>query len=82
MFRSRFFFKVTALDNLPERHEQSKKLNSDRDNIDYIVMDVYNQKWDFWNMGVVFIDCVHDYVHIKSDIENSLKFGKDTVIIF
>jgi len=45
-------------------------------------MDVYNQKWDFWNMGVVFIDCVHDYAHIQSDIENALKFGKDTVIIF
>lgn len=79
---SHLFGKVTALDNLPERHEQSKKLNSDRDNIDYIVMDVYNQKWDFWNMGVVFIDCVHDYVHIQSDIENALKFGKDTIIVF
>ena len=80
---SHLFREVTALDNLYERHEQSKQLNSDRYNIHYVVMDVYNQSWEqFGKMDAVFIDCVHDYVHIQSDIENALKFGKGTIIAF
>ena len=80
---SHLFREVTALDNLYERHEQSKQLNSDRHNIHYVVMDVYTQSWEqFGKMDAVFIDCVHDYAHIKSDIENALKFGKGTIIAF
>ena len=80
---SYLFKKVTALDNLYERHEQSKKLNSGSDNIEYVVMDVYNQPWNFEHMDIVFIDCVHDYLHVKSDIDNSLNsFGKGTIIAF
>ena len=80
---SHLFREVTALDNLYERHEQSKQLNSDRYNIHYVVMDVYNQSWEqFGKMDAVFIDCVHDYVHIQRDIENALKFGKGTIIAF
>ena len=80
---SYLFGKVVALDSLYERHEQSKKLNSGSDNIEYVVMDVYNQPWNFEHMDIVFIDCVHDYTHIKSDIDNSLKaFGKGTIIAF
>ena len=80
---SYLFKKVIALDNLYERHEQSKKLNSNSDNIEYVVMDVYNQPWNFEHMDIVFIDCVHDYLHVKSDIDNSLNsFGKGTIIAF
>jgi len=80
---SYLFKKVVALDNLYERHEQSKKLNSHCDNIDYVVMDVYNQPWNFEPMDIVFIDCVHDYPHIRSDVDNSIKtFGKGTIIAF
>ena len=36
-------------------------------------MDVYTQKWNFTeNVDVVFIDCVHTYQHLKSDVDNSL----------
>tara|TARA_E500000318_G_C3566596_1_gene215921 strand:+ start:2792 stop:4285 length:1494 start_codon:yes stop_codon:yes gene_type:complete len=76
------FKKVIAVDNLSERHIKSNRLNYDRDNIEFVTMDVYNQPWNFESVDVVFIDCVHDYVHIKSDIENSLKFGKGTIIAF
>jgi len=80
---SYLFGKVVALDSLYERHEQSKKLNSGSDNIEYVVMDVYNQPWNFEHMDIVFIDCVHDYHHVRSDIDNSLKsFGKGTIIAF
>ncbi len=80
---SHLFREVVALDNLGERHEQSKQLNSDRHNIHYVVMDVYTQSWEqFGKMDAVFIDCVHDYAHIKSDIENALTFGEGTIIAF
>ena len=70
------------MDNLEYRHQESKKLNPNDDNVEYIVMDVYSQTWNFKNIDAVFIDCVHDYTHIKSDIENALKFGKGTIIAF
>tara|TARA_R110002074_G_scaffold5062_6_gene24930 strand:+ start:2729 stop:4171 length:1443 start_codon:yes stop_codon:yes gene_type:complete len=80
---SYLFKKVIAIDNLYERHEQSKQLNSGSDNIEYVIMDVYNQPWNFEHMDIVFIDCVHDYAHVKSDIDNSLRsFGKGTIIAF
>ena len=80
---SYLFKKVIALDNLYDRHEQSKKLNSHCDNIDYVVMDVYNQSWNFEPMDIVFIDCVHDYSHVRSYVDNSINtFGKGTIIAF
>ena len=34
-------------------------------------------------MDIVFIDCVHDYPHIRSDVDNTIKtFGKGTIIAF
>ncbi len=78
-----FLFKeVTPLDILAERHETSKKLNHDRTNIKYRAMDVYNEPWDFEQMDVVFIDCVHDYDHIKRDIDNTLNTFKNPILVF
>ena len=70
---SSLFKRVIAVDNLEYRHQESKKLNPNDDNVEYIVMDVYSQTWSFKNIDAVFIDCVHDYPHVKSDINNSLK---------
>mgnify|MGYP003138359993 FL=1 len=39
-------------------------------------MDVYEDKWNFGEIDAVFIDCVHDYNHVKSDINNSLSLLK------
>ena len=76
------FNNVTALDNLEERHVISGKINKDRDNITFRVMDVYNEAWDFENMGVVVIDCIHDYQHVRMDIQNSIdKFNKPYIVI-
>ena len=76
------FGKVIALDNLAERHVKSDKLNHDRDNIEYKVMDVYGERWNFENVDVVFIDCVHDYEHVKSDIDNSIKNFDKPLFVF
>ena len=76
------FNSVTALDNLSERHVISNKLNGDRDNIKFRVMDVYGENWDFDNMGVVVIDCIHDYEHVKADIQNSINTFNKPYIVF
>ena len=69
------------MDNLEERHVISGKINKDRDNITFRAMDVYNEAWDFENMGVVVIDCIHDYQHVRMDIQNSIdKFNKPYIV--
>ena len=36
-------------------------LNQDRHNIEFQQKDVYNTNWNFSDIDVVFIDCVHEY---------------------
>lgn len=76
------FEKVIAIDNLPERHVKSSKLNYDRNNIEFVIMDVYNQPWNFDPVDIVFIDCVHDYQHVKSDIDNAINTFDKPIIVF
>ena len=76
------FEKVIAIDTLHDRHEKSAKLNYDRDNIEFVNKDVYGQPWDFEPVEVVFIDCVHDYQHVKSDIDNAIKTFNKPIIVF
>ena len=80
---SHLFKSVTAVDILKERHIHShENYNKNNTNIDYVVADVYNNSWDFGHHDVVFIDCIHDYKHVKSDIENALKICNKPIIIF
>ena len=57
-------------------------MNKDRTNINYRVMDVYTEDWDFSNMDVVYIDCVHTYEHIKYDIDNALRLFNKPILVF
>tara|TARA_R100000805_G_C3623153_1_gene128738 strand:+ start:2489 stop:3931 length:1443 start_codon:yes stop_codon:yes gene_type:complete len=80
---SHLFKSVTAVDILKERHTYSQEnYNKSNNNINYIVADVYNKPWNFGHHDIVFIDCVHDYPHVKSDIENTLKICNKPIIIF
>ncbi len=80
---SYLFKSVTAVDILKERHIHShENYNKSNTNINYVVADVYNNPWDFGHHDVVFIDCVHDYQHVRSDIENTLKICNKPIIIF
>jgi hypothetical protein len=70
------FNKVISCENNNELMDFSKNLNSDRENIVYNGMDVYNEPWDFENIDVVFIDCNHEYGHVMSDIGNATNLSK------
>jgi|TARA_B100001094_G_C18161923_1_gene789851 SAM-dependent methyltransferase len=77
---SRVFNKVYAVDFKDSLLEHAKKYNKGRSNIEFFAGDVYRpQGWEgLPNADVVFIDCVHDYKSVMSDIENALKhFKKD-----
>ena len=80
---SHLFKKVTAVDVSREKHEYSHKhFTQNCENIVYAIEDVYNRPWKFGHHDIVFIDCVHDYAHVKSDIENSLKICDKPIMIF
>ncbi len=80
---SPLFKKVITLDSSPEKIQYAKDYLKDFDNIEFKLMDVYNQMWKFEeNADVVFIDCVHDYNHVKSDVDNSINTFDKPIIMF
>lgn len=78
-FFSELFEKVYAVDNNLEFHNLSKKFNKDKDNIEYITLDIYNNEWKDLDSTIetVFIDAGHEYKHCKLDTIHSLKQFKD-----
>jgi len=85
-FFSNFCNQVVAVDNNRSHHEHSRSLNKDRENIEYINLDIYKDAWDpvfrRFNINVIFIDADHSYEGVKSDIENSLRFEGVKYLIF
>ena len=82
---SQIFSKVYAVDNNIEWTNLNKIYNKDATNIEYIILDIYKNKWTILpeDIDVCFIDAGHSYIHCKSDIFNSIKqFKKLKYIIF
>ena len=80
---SPLFKKIITVDCSPEKMKYAKDYLSFFDNIEFKLMDVYNQMWQFEeNADVVFIDCVHDYDHVKSDVDNSIMTFDKPIIMF
>jgi len=80
---SGLFKKVITVDNSPEKLNYAKDYLKSVDNVEFKMMDVYNENWDFQeNADVVFIDCVHTYQHLKSDIDNSLNTFDKPILMF
>tara|TARA_R100000231_G_C5329817_1_gene165991 strand:+ start:1538 stop:2980 length:1443 start_codon:yes stop_codon:yes gene_type:complete len=83
MILSGLFKKVITIDNSPSKHHEAKENLKHLKNIDFKLMDVYQDNWDFSDdVDVVFIDCVHTYQHLKSDIDNSIKTFNKPIIFF
>ena len=54
------FKKVITCEYDSELVNFAKNVNKDRDNIEFLQKDVYQSTWDFENIDVSFIDCVHE----------------------
>tara|TARA_Y100000310_G_scaffold15671_1_gene15749 strand:- start:700 stop:1323 length:624 start_codon:yes stop_codon:yes gene_type:complete len=73
------FGKVITMDWREEPNlRMAKELNEDRDNIVYIQKDLYKEQWNInEKVDVFFIDCVHDFNNVYSDINNCSKIAND-----
>ena len=73
------FKKVITMDWREEPNlRMARELNQDRDNIVYIQKDLYKDKWESAEkIDVFFIDCVHDFDNVYSDITNCSSISND-----
>ena len=77
---AQLFKTVYALEYDKDNLEHSKKFNQKHSNIIYRNIDVYRDDWQVDGyVNVSFIDCVHEYIPVKTDIRNSLRKGKGEV---
>lgn len=76
---SKIFSKVYAVDNSIEWTNFNKNYNKDSTNIEYVMLDIYNDNWEIIpeDIEVSFIDADHSYNGCKSDILNSIKQFKN-----
>jgi len=80
---SGLFKKVITLDNSNDKLYEARENLKHLDNIEFRLMDVYRDRWNFEEkVDVVFIDCVHTYQHLKSDVDNSLNTFDKPILMF
>jgi hypothetical protein len=74
-FLSTIFSIVYSIDNNIEFTMINKNLNKNARNIEYVMLDIYNNSWEKIpdDIDVSFIDAVHSYLGCKSDTMNSIK---------
>jgi len=91
------FKKVVTIDNNQQFMDKACELNTDRDNIEYLMGNIYEfgmlefletpTSWCIMDgldkdIDVVFIDCVHKYSNVLVDTFNSLTNFKDIYLIY
>jgi len=72
---SMLFKRVITIEYNVSLVHTAQENNKDRTNIEYLNGDAYNSDWGIGqDADVAMIDCVHEYKHVKQDIENCLKY--------
>ena len=72
----------TTIDHDINHLKKAMQHNNDYYNIEYMQGDVYSSDWGLEDtIDLVFIDCVHDYRHVESDIENSIKYASTSMYL-
>ena len=82
---SYLFNKVYTINFELWRHDFAKELNKDRNNIDYLVFDLYSRNQLHIaddDIEVIFIDAGHDYHHVVSDIGRAIQFKNLKYLVF
>jgi hypothetical protein len=76
---SKIFSKVYAVDNSIEWTNFNKEFNKDVSNIEYVMLNIYNDSWSILpdDIEVTFIDADHSYQGCRSDIMNSINRFKN-----
>lgn len=73
---SGLFAHVITMENNKSVMIEAMEFNKGRDNIDFLLGDVYKSDWGIeGEYDVTFIDCNHAYDYVKRDIENCLKYN-------
>ena len=73
---------TTTIDHDINHLKKAMQHNDDYYNMEYMHGDVYNSDWGLDDtIDLVFIDCVHDYRHVESDIENSIKYASTNMYL-
>ena len=82
---SYLFNQVYTIENNPSRFNDAKKFCQDRNNINFILGDVYNDNTYLnfpQSFDAVVIDCMHLYPHVISDINRALSFFNETTGLY
>ena len=75
------FEKVYAVERSEDNVGLIKQKCKDVDNVESSVMDVTNDTWDFPQVDVVFVDASHDYPQVAIDIQKSIDYFDNPIII-
>ena len=78
---SEIFEKVYAVDRSEDNVGLIKQKCKDVSNVEVSVMDVTNDEWNFLQVDVVFIDASHDYPQVAIDIQKSIDYFNNPIII-
>ena len=79
---SEVFGKVYAVDNSQENIDKAKKLCEDKNNIEFLLKDVYKLEWDFpKDIDVVVVDAGHTSQLISYDIDRCLSNLDSPILI-
>tara|TARA_R100000030_G_scaffold99878_1_gene91714 strand:- start:3214 stop:4572 length:1359 start_codon:yes stop_codon:yes gene_type:complete len=78
---SNIFKKVYAYDWAQENVDRINKKCEDCNNVETKVMDVVKDKWELPQAQVVFVDASHDYPQVAIDIQKTLDYFDNPIII-
>ena len=72
--------------NLPKHFDEAQRLNFDRQNIEYVGMDLYQtpveKNFKHLPVSVFFIDAVHTFDAVMEDVTRSLNFNLEKEVYF
>ena len=82
---SHLFDQVYTIENNPSRLNEAKQFCQNRNNINFILGDMYNNNTYLnfpQSFDAVLIDCMHLYPHVISDINRALSFFNDNIGLY